>query len=191
MPYKLYQVPARVFKNSNSYRPHLRRFHFEHYATLFVGTYGNGVYVSSNDGTNWTEVNIGLPNKVVRSIAVVGSELIIGLYEGTVYKRPLSQMVTSVNPGGEQIPGTYDLAQNYPNPFNPTTIVQYAIPTQAYVTLSVYNALGQLVNELVHGEVVAGVHQVSFDASALPSGIYYYRLQTGEYASTKTMAFLK
>ncbi len=89
------------------------------------------------------------------------------------------------------IPKKFELMQNYPNPFNPTTIIKYALPKEAHVTLKVYNALGQEVATLVNNNVEAGYHEITFDASHLASGMYIYRIQAGDYVSVKKLLLLK
>lgn len=85
----------------------------------------------------------------------------------------------------------FELYQNYPNPFNPGTSLQYAIGSMQFVTLKVYDLLGSEVATLVNEEKPAGSYKVSFDASQLPSGVYYYRLQGREFSQTKKMILLK
>jgi hypothetical protein len=97
---------------------------------------------------------------------------------------------TSVKPV-EQLPQEYALSQNYPNPFNPSTTIQYQIPKSGMTSLKVYNILGQEVANLVDGVVTAGTHQVTFDASRLSSGIYFYTLHSGNYVATKKLMLLK
>jgi len=88
-------------------------------------------------------------------------------------------------------PTAYLLRQNYPNPFNPVTQIVYQTPKQDFVTLKVYNILGKEVAELVNGFISAGEHSVSFDASSLSSGTYFYALTAGEYHEIKKMILIK
>jgi len=79
------------------------------------------------------------------------------------------------NPAAE-VPAEFDLFQNHPNPFNPSTTISYALPVDAHVTLEVYDVVGRRVGQLVEGNMSAGYHDATFDASALASGAYFYRL---------------
>jgi len=101
-----------------------------------------------------------------------------------------SRGTTSVEDDGI-LPGKFDLAQNYPNPFNPTTTIAFDIPRESHVSLEVFNILGQRVTVLNDGELEAGHHTISFDASGLGSGVYFFRLAAGDKASTKKMVILK
>ncbi|MCG6914943.1 PQQ-dependent sugar dehydrogenase [bacterium BMS3Abin03] len=89
------------------------------------------------------------------------------------------------------VPFTYNLEQNFPNPFNPTTKIMYQIANRGFVSLRVYNILGNKVATLVNEEKPAGIYIVEFDASSLPSGIYFYHLQTGSFISTKKLILMK
>jgi len=88
-------------------------------------------------------------------------------------------------------PADYKLSQNYPNPFNPFTRINFDIKEQGFVSLKVYDILGKTVNVLVNETKSAGQYSVDFDASALPSGIYFYRLECDGYSETKRMVMLK
>ena len=88
-------------------------------------------------------------------------------------------------------PTEYILHQNYPNPFNPATTIKYQIPELSYVTLKVYDIIGNEVATLVNGEKFAGNYEVNFDGAELTSGIYFYRFQAGKFSMTKKMMFIK
>ncbi len=89
------------------------------------------------------------------------------------------------------LPDRLELAQNYPNPFNPATVISYALPEQAHVTLTVYDMLGRQVGVLVDQNREPGSYQVSFDASALSSGVYLYRLESAGQTLTRKMTLVK
>ena len=86
---------------------------------------------------------------------------------------------------------SYSLNQNYPNPFNPSTVISYTVPKSQFVSLKVYNLLGQLVSTLVNTQQNAGSYQVTFNASRLSSGIYFYTINAGNFNSVKKMILLK
>lgn len=89
------------------------------------------------------------------------------------------------------ISDTYVLYQNYPNPFNPATTAKYSVPELSNVTLRVFDVLGNEVGTLVNEEKPAGNYDVEFDATGLPSGIYFYKLQSGSFVETKKMVLMK
>lgn len=89
------------------------------------------------------------------------------------------------------IPKRFILTQNYPNPFNPSTTIEYAIPTNSFVRLEVFNSLGQLVKTLVNGEKNAGTYQIIFNGTNLASGVYFYRLSANGFVTTRKMVLTK
>ncbi len=94
------------------------------------------------------------------------------------------------------IPTEFSLEQNYPNPFNPTTTIRYQIPDKEFVTLKIYDILGNEVAVLVNEEKPAGSYTVEFtlhsrDGKSLSSGLYFYTISTGSFTSTKKMLLLK
>ena len=90
-----------------------------------------------------------------------------------------------------ELPIEYKLFQNYPNPFNPSTFINYTIPKLSYVTLKVYDILGKEVETLVNEEKPTGTYELTWDATNLPSGIYFYRIESDVFSSTKKMIYLK
>lgn len=85
----------------------------------------------------------------------------------------------------------FSLEQNYPNSFNPSTKIRYELPERSFVTIKVYDVLGEEVATLVNEEKSAGNYEVEFDAAGLSSGIYFYTLSTGNFLSTKKMILLR
>jgi O-glycosyl hydrolase len=108
----------------------------------------------------------------------------------TTFLLPLNR-ATGITNTSASPPGFYSLSQNYPNPFNPTTIIRYGLPSRTYVTLSVFNTLGQHVAILVNESQEAGYHDVRFDGSTLASGVYFYRLQAGGFAECRKFVLLR
>jgi hypothetical protein len=88
-------------------------------------------------------------------------------------------------------PNRYSLEQNYPNPFNPSTVIKFSVPSTSIVKLTIYNALGQKVSELVNSVLEAGTYNFNWDASKVASGIYFYQLEAGNYVSVKKMMLIK
>jgi hypothetical protein len=105
-------------------------------------------------------------------------------FDGTCKYSPVVEI--NVNPVSDFV-----LEQNYPNPFNPTTNINFSVPESGNVKLAVYNTIGQEVAVLVNGAVTAGQHEVTFNAASLPSGTYFYKLQTSNSIMVKKMMLLK
>ncbi len=98
---------------------------------------------------------------------------------------------TAVDEKGLELPSKFELMANYPNPFNPSTNIQFALPVNSNVKLTVVNALGQVVAELVNGELNAGIHEVTWNAANVSSGIYFYRIEANNFVQTRKMMLLK
>ncbi len=101
------------------------------------------------------------------------------------------EQITGVEQIHNNVPMNYALSQNYPNPFNPSTQIEYSIPQSGYVTIKVYNLLGQEIATLVNQEQRAGSYKVDFDATKLASGVYMYQLHAGNFSLTKKMILMK
>jgi hypothetical protein len=92
---------------------------------------------------------------------------------------------------GEQLPTEFALAQNYPNPFNSSTEIVFELPEPAYVTIDIYNISGQRIAVLVDGFMSAGRHYTIWNADRVPSGMYLYRMRSGNFNSTMKMSLIK
>jgi hypothetical protein len=106
-----------------------------------------------------------------------------------------SLMILRFSPTGieeiDNLPNDFSLSQNYPNPFNSSTVLRYTTPTQSPVTITIYDILGRKVQTLVDCTRPAGEHQVIWQANDIPSGVYFYRLTTGNQTQTKKMVMIR
>lgn len=163
-----------------------------HQNNIFVSVgYQSGVFLSTNNGSSWTAVNSGLADTSVYCLAVSGPNILSGTAKRGVWKRPLSQMITSVERLSNDLPTHFSLGQNFPNPFNPSTTIFFSIPSQSFVSLKVFDALGRLVANLVSEQLLAGKYSKNWNAVGLPSGVYFYRLQAGSFIDTKKQILLR
>ncbi|MBT8378419.1 MAG: T9SS type A sorting domain-containing protein [Ignavibacteria bacterium] len=99
--------------------------------------------------------------------------------------------ITGLNSELEQIPTVIALNQNYPNPFNPATIIKYSIPGRSFISLKIYDVLGNEISTIVNEEKPAGSYEIEFAATNLPSGVYFYQLKAGDFIETKKMVLMK
>jgi hypothetical protein len=109
---------------------------------------------------------------------------------------PTRKAAWIVNPpsaveGVDAVPVTFALSQNYPNPFNPSTTLEFSVSKSSHVVLEVFNILGQSVATLVDEAMIPGTYRMDFNASALSSGVYLYRLKAGDFVQTKKMLVTK
>jgi hypothetical protein len=125
------------------------------------------------------------------NISVRTDDVTSGTYRRLPNVAWFTAIVTDVHALAEDLPKEFGLQQNFPNPFNPSTTIQYGLPNRSYVTLKVFNMLGQTVALLQNGEQEAGYHKVQFDGRNLSSGVYLYRMQAGEFVQTRRLLLLK
>jgi len=100
-------------------------------------------------------------------------------------------ITTSIERISETLPTTYSLAQNYPNPFNPSTKINYSVPQESFVKLIVYDILGKEITTLVNEDKAVGNYQVEFNGSNLSSGVYFYRMESGNFSDMKKFIFVR
>ena len=151
---------------------------------LFAGT-DSGIFFSGDNGNTWKFEGEGL-NKDVEAIIIIDLTIYAGTWGDGVSTRRLSEIITGIKGGGNVLPSPFTLYQNYPNPFNPTTVINYQLPAKTLVILKVYDVLGRVVNTLINEPQTAGSHSVIFNATNLPSGVYFYRLTAGSHVQTKS-----
>jgi photosystem II stability/assembly factor-like uncharacterized protein len=146
---------------------------------------------TTDGGSTWEPQSSGTSNPL-RGVYFINAKVGTVVGDSGTILRTTNGGVTSVE--GEErhgIPGQFLVDQNYPNPFNPSTTIRYGLPERSQVHLAVYNTLGQQVTVLQNGEQEAGYHDVRFDASNLPSGVYFYRLQGGSYVETRKLCVVR
>ena len=152
----------------------------------------NKAIVLGQSSLNTTEPGIAANRLFMPSaIAAHGNFLWVG--EGKFSSRLLRfSYGTTTGVVSEQLAvSRYQLAQNYPNPFNPNTTIRFSLPQRELVTLRVFDALGKEIGTLVNGALEAGEHQVVFDATGLPSGVYFYQIKTPAFAQTRKAVLLR
>jgi hypothetical protein len=99
--------------------------------------------------------------------------------------------VTDVEDDVESVPTGFQLFQNYPNPFNPTTAIRFGLPVSGWVSLKIFNMLGQEIATLVNDFKSAGIHTVTFNAFGLPSGVYFYKVESAGKGAVRKLVLLK
>jgi concanavalin A-like lectin/glucanase superfamily protein/type IX secretion system substrate protein len=116
----------------------------------------------------------------------------IRIYNYALSQQEIQNLYTSVeSPKENKIPDKFSLKQNYPNPFNPSTKIEYILPKAEQVKIEIFNLLGQKIKTLINKQMPAGSHEIEFTAKDLPSGVYLYRIEAGEFQEVKKMVLLK
>jgi hypothetical protein len=144
--------------------------------------------------SSWTPTNIGWTSQGGNGFAgtvtdSAGNYYDFGLaYNFTFTRKPI---VSGVASQSGNVPAMYSLSQNYPNPFNPSTSIKYELPKASDLRLSVFDLLGREVAVLVNERRDSGAHEVKFDGSNLASGVYFYRLEAGDFVQSKKLVLLK
>jgi hypothetical protein len=165
--------------------------HDNRFVNVGLGEDGKGLLFSTNLGDTWIQLNKGLPSNAFitwNDIDVQGY-LYAAVGQFGLYKT--NSIVTSVEKTISFDNYSFSLKQNYPNPFNPVTSIQYSLSSMQFVTLKIYDVLGNEIATLVNEEKSAGEYEVEFNGNGLTSGIYFYQLKAGESIQTRKMILLK
>jgi hypothetical protein len=143
-----------------------------------AGSNDNEIYLPEGDANHW----VTIPSNNTEALRINDTWRIVG--EADV-------VILGVDNNSNGLVTKFNLEQNYPNPFNPSTKIKYSVPEAGFVTLKVYNLLGQEVASLVNEFKTASENEVTFDASKLSSGLYFYQFTSKNYSATKKMMLLK
>jgi len=157
---------------------------------IFAGVY-DGIYLSTNNCQTWISNNQGFYfNSTIFSFGTNNNYLFAGVGGRGIWRRPISEIMKYINTNAVSFYG-YSLEQNYPNPFNPMTAIRFQVIGYSDVSIKVYDVQGREVKTLVNETLQAGSYQTDWDASAYPSGVYFYRMVTNDFSETKRMMLIK
>ncbi len=166
-------------------------YSFNGVAERFWYNRGTGIYWSSDNGSNFASqytgtgtllaMNLVLDNITIRGWSV-SSNGTIAMY---------NESLTGITINQNEIPETYSLMQNYPNPFNPATKINFMLPKSGEVSLKIYDILGNEVATLINENMNPGSYTIDWNAGNYSSGVYFYRLQSGDFTETKKMMLVK
>ena len=168
--------------------PYIYSIQIDLHDNIYVSSWTSGVFASSDFGNTWS--SLGMGGYGVCSILVNPgmSTIYAGTKDGKIYMK--TNEVTAVEQKNE-IPTQFSLKQNYPNPFNPSTVIEFGIPVAGKYSVKVFNVLGQTVKVLADQDFNAGYHKVTFNATQLASGIYFYQLFGEKINLIKKMILVK
>jgi len=157
---------------------------------------GSGIFKTTNDGLNWIEISEGLPFLSSIEKLYVYNGKILAVTSAGLYQRNINEIITGIEPQAGNTPQSFALYQNYPNPFNPKTMIKFSIPSNvksemSNVKLIIFDVLGREIIILVNESLNPGEYEVEWDASNYPSGVYYYKLTSGNYFETRKMILIK
>jgi hypothetical protein len=158
---------------------------------IFAGPDYGGIYLSTNYGVTWLEKNQGFTTLPTVSALSSTNDYIFACTEGQLLWRRSHTEIIEVKNISIEIPSCYKLSQNYPNPFNPATNIRYQITNKSFVMLKIFDIMGREVETLVNKKQNAGTYEATWDASNYPSGLYFYKLEAGDFSQVKKMILLK
>jgi len=160
-------------------------------SSVFASGESGKILRSSTGGVSWNSQISGVSSSI-RSVVFTSSNTGYAVgNNGVILKTTTGGVVTGFTQSGSQLPNKFFLSQNFPNPFNPSTIINYQLAINSFVSVKIHNIIGDEVATLVNEKQNAGSYSVDFNAASLPSGVYYYKLFTGNFSETKKMVLIK
>jgi photosystem II stability/assembly factor-like uncharacterized protein len=155
-----------------------------------AGNYG-ALYYTSDGGTNWQQQNCNISG-IIMNLSFINKTMgwVVG-WHGEILKTTNNGATFIKGNEVEEIISNYSLSHNFPNPFNPSTTISYSLPTTSMVQLKILDILGQEIATLVNEEKTPGNYSVEWNATQLASGVYFYRIQAGNFVQTKKMILMK
>ncbi|MGA2667642.1 MAG: T9SS type A sorting domain-containing protein [Ignavibacteria bacterium] len=161
---------------------------------MIIGTQSPGVFISTDNGQNWTQKNEGMGSINILNLLIANEYIFAGSEMNGLWRRPISELI-GIKPISFEVPSEYKLSQNYPNPFNPSSTIKFDIPKFSNVKIVIYSTTGQEVFTLVNSRLEPGSYSVEWNASNNPSGVYFYKISAtggaGEFTDVKKMVLLK
>lgn len=161
---------------------------------VLAKTTRNRIYISKNNSMNWNDKTYNMTVGGTMDFELVYTKTYGLVYtrdrDGKLYRCTYSDII-GIRSISSEIPSKYSLSQNYPNPFNPSTNIKYQITKNDNVSLKIFDILGQEIATLINEKQSPGTYSVDWNASDYTSGIYFYRLQAGNFTETKRMTLIK
>jgi len=152
---------------------------------------GGGIWKTTNAGDTWFhQLNTTYDNFYGLHFADANVGFAVG-YQGIIAKTLDGGGIISIKNISNEVPQNWMLSQNYPNPFNPSTKIKLEVKKSERIIIKVYDLLGKEIAALVNQRLNPGSYELTFNAGNIPSGVYFYRLEAGDFIQTKKMIFIK
>ena len=156
--------------------------------TGWIGGWTGYTYQTTNGGANWQQVSQSQLGFYMNRFRFISDTLGYAVGQ-TVYK--YTREPIGIQNISNEVPQQFALHQNYPNPFNPVTKIKFEIPSESFVTIKIYNALGKEISTLAEENLQSGTYSINWDAANFPSGIYIYKLTANDISVSKKMILIK
>lgn len=157
----------------------------------YIAGAGGRILRSTDNGVTWGLLTSGIGTSMYTVSVINRDTVFMTGANGIILRSYNGSVLTSVTGNENNTPEKFMLAQNFPNPFNPTTDVEFRVANFGFVTLKVYNSQGKEIRALINENLNAGSYSIKFDGSGLQSGVYFYKLEAGEFSETRKMVLVK